>query len=133
MAEFVFKDLVKKSGREALFGITSAATSREEIGNDVYPPAKQILREKGIPFERRRARQVTAAEMEENDLIIVMDRNNRRNLERMFGTRWAGKTRFLMEYAGEERDVADPWYTDDFDEAYRDILAGCEGLLRQIG
>ncbi len=131
MAEFILKDLVKKEGRAADFEIASAATSREEIGNDLYPPAKRKLQEKGIPFERRRARQITAEDMEKNDLIVIMDRNNRRNLERMFGSRRAEKIRFLMTYAGKERDVADPWYTDDFEAAYRDILDGCRGLLRQ--
>lgn len=131
MAEFILKDLAAKAGRERDFLISSAAVSNEETGNDMYPPAKRILREKGVPFERRRARRVTAEEMDAYDLIIVMDGSNRRNLERMFGSRYAGKIRYLSEYAGIGRDVADPWYTDDFETAYNDILAGCRGILAE--
>ena len=131
MAEFILKDLAAKAGREREFLISSAAVSNEEIGNDMYPPAKRILREKGVPFERRRARRVTAEEMNAYDLVIVMDGSNRRNLERMFGPAYADKIRYLSEYAGLDRDVADPWYTDDFETAYNDILSGCRGILAE--
>ena len=131
MAEFILKDLAARAGREKDFFISSAAVSSEETGNDMYPPAKRILREKGVPFERRHARRVTAEEMDTYDLIIVMDGSNRRNLERMFGTFFTRKIRYLSEYAGIGRDVADPWYTDDFETAYSDILEGCRGILAE--
>jgi len=132
MAEYIFKFLAFQQGISAAFDISSAATSREEIGNDIYSPAKEVLRRNGVPFERHAAHQVTRQEMEFYDWILIMDGNNRRNLRRMFGDRFDDKIHMLMEYAGECRDVADPWYTDDFDGAYWDILAGCSGLLEYL-
>ena len=132
MAEFIFKDMVHKAGLEGEFEISSAATSREEIGNDIYPPAKQVMRLNGIPFERRRAWQVTADDMAGNDFVVVMDDNNVRNLQRMFGSRFDVKIRKLMDFAGEDRNVSDPWYTDDFDTAFEDIQAGCRGLFERL-
>ena len=134
MAEFIMKDLVQKAGREAEFEIASAATSTEEIwngvGNPVYPPAKRKLAEHGISCEGKRARQITAADGEYYDLLICMDSANVRNTKRVCGHE--EKVHLLMEYAGESRDVADPWYTDDFETTWRDVLAGCEGLLREL-
>lgn len=132
MAEFIFKDMVHGAGLDGEFEIRSAATSREEIGNDIYPPAKQVLRLKGIPFERRRAWQVTADDMAGSDFVVVMDDNNVRNLQRMFGTRFDDKIHKLMTFAGEDRSVSDPWYTDDFETAFGDIRSGCLGLFEKL-
>ena len=133
MAEYVMKDLVKKAGLEAEFQIASAATSREEIGNPVYPPARRKLAEHGIPCEGHAARQLHNHDYEEYDLLIGMDKANLRNMYRICGGDFNDKMHLLMEYAGRpEQEVADPWYTDDFDATWRDVLAGCQGLLDQI-
>ena len=132
MAEFIFKDLVRQAGLERRFEIASAATSREEIGNDMYPPAKACLRAHGIPFSRRRARQVTRADYDVYDLLIIMEEYNRRNLRRILPDDPEGKVHTLMSYTGHDRDVADPWYTDDFETAYNDIFCGCTALLKEL-
>ena len=133
MAEYVMKDLVKKSGLEEEFQIASAATSREEIGNPVYPPARRKLAEHRVPCERHAARQLRNHDYEEYDLLIGMDRANLRSMYRICGGDFNDKMPLLMEYAGRlEQEVADPWYTDDFDATWRDVLAGCQGLLDQI-
>ena len=133
MAEYVMKYLVKKSGLEEEFQIASAATSREEIGNPVYPPARRKLAEHGIPCESHAARQLRNHDYEEYDLLIGMDRANLRRMYRICGGDFNDKMPLLMEYAGRlEQEVADPWYTDDFDATWRDVLAGCQGLLDQI-
>ena len=132
MAEMIFRELVAKAGLDARFTAVSAAVSTEEAGNDIYPPAKRILRQKGIPFTPHRAHLVTRAELEEATLVILMDEQNRRWLQRLFGHAFDDKTHLLMEYAGKPRSVADPWYTDDFEQAYDDIDAGCRGLLRAL-
>ena len=140
IAEYVFKDYIKKNHLESLFYVESAATSTEEIwngvGNPVYPPAQQVLRQHGIRgFEQKRARQLSRADYERFDLLIGMDRANIRNMERMTGhSAREGKIRLLLDYterAGQE--VSDPWYTRDFETAYRDIDEGCRGLLRELG
>ena len=133
MAEYVMKHLVKEQGRESEFEITSGAVSREEIGNDIYPPAKRKLQEKGVEFSRHRAHQITPDEFSENDIIITMDSSNMRLLGRIVPN-WeeTGKVHLMMEYTGSTRDVADPWYTGDFEQTYRDVLAGCTGLLNMI-
>ena len=132
MAEFVMKDLVKKAGLESQFRIESAATSREEIGSPVYPPARRKLAEHGISCEGHSARHLTNQDYEEYDLLIGMDAYNIRNMLRMLGGDPDGKIHKLMEYAGSDADVADPWYSDRFDICYRDVLAGCQGLLDQL-
>ena len=129
MAEFVMKDLVKKAGLEAQFRIESAATSTEEIGNPVYPPAKRKLAEHGIDCTGKRARQLTNADYDQYDLLIGMDQANLRNMHRICGGDFAGKLHLLMDYTDCPGDVADPWYTDDFDTTWQDVLAGCQGLL----
>ena len=129
MAEFVMKQLVKKEGLEEQFEIASAATSTEEIGNPVYPPAKRKLAEHNIGCEGKTARQMTRADYHYYDYIIAMDRNNLRNLKRMFGEDTEHKISLLMEYTQRPGDVADPWYTGDFDATWRDVLEGCRGLL----
>ncbi len=132
MAEMVMKELVRRRHLEGRFEISSCATSTEEIGNPVYPPARAELARQGIPCEQRGARQITRQDLNRWDLLICMDDNNVRSLRRMFGSDLPGHVRKLMHYAGSAADVADPWYTDRFDVCYRDILAGCEGLLRAI-
>lgn len=130
MAEFVMKYLVIQKGRQSDFLIESAATSREEIGNDTHYGTKTKLRQEGIPFSRRAARQVTRHDMEEFDLIIAMDQENLWGLHRLFGNDYNEKIHLLLEYApSNHSEVADPWYTGNFDETYDDVLAGCTGLL----
>lgn len=132
MAEFVMKDLVRQAGLGAQFHVESAATSTEEIGNPVYPPARRKLAEHGISCEGKRARQLTIADYDQFDLLIGMDRANLRNMHRICGGDFAGKLHLLMDYTDHPGDVADPWYTDDFETTWRDVLAGCQGLLRQL-
>lgn len=132
MAEFVMKKMVKDAGREAQFEIASAATSTEEIGNPVYPPARRILAEHGIGCAGKTARQMTRQDYDYFDQIIAMDRNNLRNLKRMFGEDTQHKISLLMDYTHRPGDVADPWYTDDFETTWRDVWDGCEGLLKNV-
>ena len=169
MAEYVMKDLVKKAGLEGQFQIASAATSREEIGNPVYPPARRKLAEHGISCDGHAARQLRSSDYEEYDLLIGMDKANLRNMYCACGGDPDGKIHLLMEYAGRRKgpprepsgagrvergearkcsefspqaeteksglcfdEVADPWYTGDFDATWQDVLAGCQGLLGQI-
>ena len=132
MAEFVMKDLVKKAGLESQFCIESAATSREEIGNPVYPPARQKLKEHGISCEGHAARQLTNQDYEEYDLLIGMDQANLRSMYRICGGDFADKMSLLMEHTDHPGDVADPWYTGDFEATWQDVLAGCQGLLKEI-
>ena len=132
MAEFVMRDLVKKAGLASQFQIESAATSREEIGNPVYPPARRKLAEHGISCGGHAARQLTNRDYEEYDLLIGMDRANLRDMHRICGGDFAGKLHLLMDYTKQPRDVADPWYTEDFEETWRDVLAGCQGLMREL-
>ena len=133
MAEYVMKDLVKKSGLEEEFQIASAATSREEIGNPVYPPARRKLAEHGISCESHAARQLRNHDYEEYDLLIGMDRANLRSMYRICGGDFNDKMHLLMEYAGHpEQEVADPWYTDDFGAAYADIVRGCTAFLEHL-
>lgn len=128
MAEFIMKKMVKDAGLEDEFEIASAATSAEEIGNDMYPPAKETLRKHGVPFTKRAARQITEDDLERYDHIFIMDRNNQRWLDRMFGA--DSKIRLLMTLTGDDRDVADPWYTGDFETTYDDISTA---LARIVG
>lgn len=132
MAEFIMKQLVSEAGREAEFEIASAATSTEEIGNGVYPPARRKLAEHGIGCEGKRARQMTRADYDYYDLLIGMDEENRRNMTRMTGGDPLCKVHLLMEYTGSRASVADPWYTGNFEATWRDCLAGCQALLKII-
>ena len=129
MAEYVMKHLVKTAGLESEFFIDSAATSTEEIGNGVHHGTRRKLREAGIPCGDHRARQMTRIDYEKFDLLIGMDRANLRNMGRICGGDRDGKLRLLLQYAGSGRDIADPWYTGNFDATYEDILAGCTALL----
>lgn len=139
MAEFVMKELCRQAGVEQLFEIDSAAVSREEIGNDIYPPAKRKLREKGIPFDFHAARQITRADYVCYDYIICADRSNLRWLERIIGEDSNHKVSLMMAWVNEKngneqyaRDVADPWYTGDFEAAYSDIDSSCRAILEQL-
>ena len=133
MAEFVLKHLVKQRGVEDDFYIASAATSYEEIGNDIHRGTRRKLKEEGIPFEKRAAVRATKQDYDDYDYLIVMDGYNVSNLSRIVGGDKEGKIKMLLEFAGERRDIADPWYTGDFDKTYDDVLRGCEGLLRFLG
>ncbi len=132
MAEFVLKDMVEKRGRSDLFKIASSATSREEIGNDTFSGTKRKLREMGIPFESRQARQLNKGDYEMYDLIIAMDQQNITNILPIIGADTADKVRLLLDFTGEHGEIADPWYTGDFDKTYDDIVRGCEALLSKI-
>ena len=129
MAEFVLKDLAERAGRAGEFYIESAATSTEEIGNPVYPPARRKLAEHGISCAGKRARQITKGDYRKFDLIVGMDQPNLRNMLRIFGGDPEGKIRLLMDYTDRPGTVADPWYTGDFEAAWRDIEEGCRGIL----
>ena len=132
MAEFVMKDLVKKAGMERQFVIESAATSTEEIGNPVYPPARRTLAEHGISCSGHAARQLKGSDYEKYDLLIGMDRANLRNMSRICGGDPAGKMHLLLDYTARPGEVADPWYTGNFEETWQDVLDGCRGLLRAV-
>ena len=133
MAEFVMKELVRRAGREDDFYIESAATSTEEIGNEVYPPAKRKLAEHGIGCKGKTARQMTRCDYDRFDLLIGMDSWNIRNMTRISGGDPEGKIYQLMDFTTRPGDVADPWYTGNFEATWRDVLEGCECLLEQIG
>ena len=132
MAEFVMKRLARDRGMERDFEIASAATSREEIGNPVYPPARRKLAEHGISCSGKTAVQITAADYERYDYIILMDSNNRRNLRRIIPDDPDGKVRMLTDFTDRPRDVADPWYTGDFERTWQDINEGCSALMEHI-
>ena len=132
MAEFVMKDLVRKAELAEEFSIASAATSTEEIGNPVYPPARRKLAEHGIVCAGKTARQLRREDYDRFDLLIGMDSRNLANMRRICGGDPDGKLQLLLHYTGQTHDVADPWYTDDFDAAWRDIESGCRALLAQL-
>ena len=142
MAEMVMKELCRQAGVSELFEIDSAAVSREEIGNDIYPPAKRKLREKGIPFTFHAARQITREDYRYYDYIICADRSNLRWLERIIGEDSARKVSLMKQWLnGKINDqmvneqmvnISDPWYTGDFEAAYQDIYDSCSAILRQL-
>ena len=125
MAAFVLKDMAAKAGVSHKFQIDSRATSREELGNPVYPPARRELNRHGIPCDGHRATQITRKDLEYNDYIYYMDSNNRRNLNRMFPDFHA----FLPFLS---RDVADPWYSGDFTQTWADVQEGCTRILEEL-
>ena len=131
MAEFLFKDMVEKAGLSDKYYIESAATSTEELGNPVHPGTRAKLLEVGISCAGKYAVQMTKADYQKYDLLIGMDTANIRNMTRICGGDPDGKIRLLLDYAGGG-SVADPWYTGDFDATYRDVLLGCEGLLKTL-
>ena len=132
MAEFILKALVKARGEEDRFYIESAAVSAEETGNPIYPPARGCLTQHGIWFDpAKRAQQVCPADYDRFDRIICMDASNLRLIRRFIPSDPDGKIHLMMSYAGIGRDVADPWYTGDFETTFQDLLEGCEAFLRQ--
>ena len=133
MAEFVMKDMVRKAGLETRFVIESKAARRDELGNDTHYGTKAKLRQMGIPFAKRRATLLDRSDYDAYDYLIGMDEENMRDMLRLFGGDPNGKIYKLLRFADEDRDVADPWYTGNFDETYEDVLKGCTALLRMIG
>ena len=131
MAEFVFNDIVKKLGLEDKYHADSAATSSEEIGNPVYPPVRQLLAQKGISTKGKSARRIRKSDYEEYDLLIGMDKYNIRNMKAFFEDK-EKKIYSLLSFAGFDRDVEDPWYTDDFETCYSDVLLGVEALINTL-
>lgn len=129
MAEFVMKDLVANHGLQDQFYIESAATSTEEIGNEVYPPAKHKLAEHGISCKGKRARQMKKTDYERFDLLIGMDEWNIGNMNLICGGDPEGKIHKLLDYTNRKGDVADPWYTGDFEATWQDVTEGCQGIL----
>lgn len=132
MAEFVMKKLVDEAGRSSEFEIASAATSTEEIGNPVYPPARRKMAEHGINCAGKTARQLTRRDYEYYDLLIAMDQNNIRNMMRMLGGDPQNKVDLLLNYTDRPGEVADPWYTGNFDATWRDCMEGCTALLNYL-
>lgn len=133
MAEFVMRNMVNKAGLSREIYVESAATSTEELGNDIHFGTKQKLLQMNIPFEKRRARQVTKADYKEYDYLIVMDGNNLRNLKRIIGEDNRGKVFRLLDFTSRKgKDIADPWYTGNFDETYSDVTEGCSALIEFI-
>ena len=131
MAEFVMKDLLRKAGREDV-QVESAALHTDEIGNDIHRGTRLKLTQMGVPFTPRAAWLLTAAKAREYDLLVVMDRYNLADLRRLVYPEDLPKIHLMMEFAGEDREVADPWYTGNFDETWDDVLAGCEGIMKKL-
>ena len=129
MAEFVMKDMVEKRGLADSFEISSAATSTEELGNPVYPPVRRLLAEKGLSCAGKTARQMTKSDYESYDYLIAMDKNNLRNMARFVGNDPDGKVSLLLDFTNRPGDVADPWWTGDFESTWRDVNEGCACLL----
>ena len=132
MAEFVMKHLVREAGLADKILVESKALHRDEIGSDTHRGTREVLRAHNIPFEKRRATLMTAADYSAFDIIIGMDTENMNDLDRLTGCDPDRKVRRLLSYSGEERDVADPWYTCNFDVTYRDVDAGCHALLKEL-
>ena len=132
MAEYVMKHLVKQAGLEGEFYIDSAATSREEIGNGVHHGTRRKLAQMGVPCGDHRARQMTREDYDRFDLLIGMDNPNIRNMTRIAGGDDEGKIHRMLDYTDRPGEVADPWYTGDFEATYRDVLEGCQGLLKKL-
>ena len=132
MAEFVMKELADQYGLSYDIYVESAATSSEEIGNPVYPPVRRLLNRHGIDCSAKRARRLTKADYDKFDYIIGMDRWNQRNMMGLFGKDPAKKVHLLMDFTDHPKDVADPWYTDDFETTWNDVNKGCLGLLQRI-
>ena len=132
MAEFVMKELVRRAGLEHEFLIESAATSREEIGNDIHYGTRQKLIEQNIPFSRRAARQITRADYDKYDWLVAMDDENIFYMNRCWASDPEHKIVRLLSFAGKNRDIADPWYTGNFDQTYDDIVEGCTAFLKEL-
>ena len=132
MAEYVFKDLVRKENLSNKFEIASAATSYEEVGNDMHYGTKDKLDEKGIPYTKHKARRIEKQDYEKYDYIIGMEESNRRNIQRIVGNDKDNKIYKLLDFSKNPRDIADPWYTGNFTVTYQDIVEGCTGFLEYL-
>lgn len=132
MAEFVMKELVRQAGRENDILVASKACRTDELGSDTHPGTKAALKAHGIPFTRRQARQIQRADYEEFDYIVAMDEENMRDLQRLTGGDSWHKCQLLLSFAGENREVADPWYTGNFEVTYQDVMKGCQALLAAL-
>ena len=132
MAEFVMKDIVRKTGLESEILVESAATSTEEIGNDIHRGTRQKLTKENIPFTQRSARQITSDDYQKFDYLIGMDDENIFNMRRRWNNDPENKIFLLLEFAGKTREIADPWYTGNFENTYSDIVEGCNGLMKDI-
>ena len=132
MAEFIMKYILKQAGLEKQFLISSAATTTEELGNDIYPNAKAELKRRGIPFSKRLARQIRSDEYNDWDYIIAMDEENINDIIYIVGKASQHKVKLLLSFTGENKSVSDPWYTRDFFKAYKDIEQGCKALLKRL-
>lgn len=133
MAKYILQDIVEKRGIAADFYIDSCATSYEEIGNPVYPPARQELSRHGISCKGHAARKLVKADFEEFDYLIAMEQYNLRNIRREFGDELTSKVSLLLDYTDTPGDIEDPWYSGGFDATYKEIVRGCEGLLAHLG
>lgn len=132
MAEMIFKDIIYKNSKRYMFSCASRATSMEELGNDIYPDAKDKLVEKGILCEKHKAMQVKKEDYKLYDYIIVMEERNKRDVIRILGPDIDNKVHLLLEYTDNVKDIDDPWYTGDFETAYNDIYNGCIGLYNYL-
>lgn len=132
MAEFIMKKLVKDAGKENDFLIESAATSTEEIGHDIHSGAREKLSQMNIPYSRRRARRITTDDYKKFDILIGMDVENLYYMQREWNKDPDDKVKLLLSYTGKDRDIADPWYTHNFDETYTDLMEGCSALLNAV-
>ena len=132
VAEFVFKDIVKKQGLEKEFYIKSSATSNEEIGNDIHYGTRNKLIQKGIPFEKRKATRLMPEDYNKYDYIIGMEESNIRNIKRIVGNDIEHKIYRLLDYSDNPRDIADPWYTGNFEITYNDIVEGCNAFIKYL-
>jgi protein-tyrosine phosphatase len=132
MAEMVMKEIVRKAGREKDFHIESRAATTEEIGHDIYPPAKRTLKAHNIPFTKHRATLITKEDYKKADYIIAMDQENLYDLDWLCGHDPDKKVSLLLAWAGEKRDVADPWYTGNFERTFEDVMLGCKSLLEKL-
>jgi protein-tyrosine phosphatase len=132
MAEFILKDIIKKRGLEKSFEVSSAATSCEEIGNTVYPPAQKILAEHGIFCDGKTARRITLSDYDYYDFIIGMDSANMNNMKRFWNDTDKKIKHIMIDFAKINRDVADPWYTGDFKQTYTDLILGCQAILKSF-
>lgn len=132
-AEFVFKEIIKKARKEREYEVISRATTTEGGGGRIYPPMRDELKKRGIPFDiNRRAQKISAREYEENDFVVCMDNRNLQYLDSMFGKPKQGKVYKLLDFTDSPRDVADPYYSDDYEGALNDIIVGCEAFFKYL-
>lgn len=132
MAEFVFKNIVRRNGLEDRFDISSAGVFDQSVGMEIHEGTKEVLEMYGIPYENRQARKLTREDYDSADLIVCMDKKNVEGVREICGSDSEGKVHTLMSYAGKDIDVPDPWYTDNFDETYDNIIAGCRALMESL-